>query len=482
MRHARSVVLFAGFVVASVLTGCGSTTEGSDGAAAEVHEAADAPTADVVSDAPGKDSGPGADTAGDAPAGTPDADTAADVPTGTADADTAADTPASSPDADGTGPLPDEGDEADATPPPPIEVVEISPGLPRCQAHADCDDHDPCTIDSCLVDGCTHVTAADQSPCDDGNPCTTGDTCQAGACVAGPALACDDGNPCTVDVCGLGRGCTHLGLSDTPCDDADPCTGGDACLAGACQPGTLDACPVCGDGACGDPPYETCETCPADCGACVEDCVTPGDEDLDGLADCQDAECPPCVEDCVTPGDEDFDGLADCADPDCPCVELCATPGDEDVDGLADCADPDCASQPACLPPVCAGFVPLACGGSSWGNPAGYAFDAYTGCAASGGDGSDDGYVVTLPAGMTEVAITLSIDDTGGIFTDGDDLDVYVLDACDAAACVASATSSSSTEYVTAYGAPGQTFYVLVELYELGFWGYGDYSLYVDCY
>ncbi len=77
-----------------------------------------------------------------------------------------------------------------------------------------------------------------------------------------------------------------------------------------------------------------------------EDCGTPGDEDLDGLADCEDEDCAEvCVEDCDLEGDEDQDGLADCEDEDCAevCVEDCELEGDEDRDGLADCDDDDCA-------------------------------------------------------------------------------------------------------------------------------------------
>ena len=77
-----------------------------------------------------------------------------------------------------------------------------------------------------------------------------------------------------------------------------------------------------------------------------EDCDLEGDEDLDGLADCEDDDCAEvCVEDCDEEGDEDRDGLADCEDDDCAdvCVEDCEEEGDEDRDGLADCEDDDCA-------------------------------------------------------------------------------------------------------------------------------------------
>ncbi|MBM4398179.1 MAG: hypothetical protein FJ087_21140, partial [Deltaproteobacteria bacterium] len=112
---------------------------------------------------------------------------------------------------------------------------------------ADCDDGDPCTIDSCgLQAGCWHVRvpgcgAECDGPedCDDGNPCT-GDSCVNDVCRH--VVGCDDGDPCTVDWCDSEQGCR----SDAP-----------AILCGC----TLDAqCPA--PDACREP------KCAADAGAC----------------------------------------------------------------------------------------------------------------------------------------------------------------------------------------------------------------------
>ena len=112
-------------------------------------------------------------------------------------------------------------------------------------------------------------------------------------------------------------------------------------------------------------------------GGVPEDCAAAGDEDGDGLENCDDPDCatdPLCEmvtpEDCAAAGDEDGDGLENCDDPDCatdPACEMvtpedCATPGDEDGDGLADCADPDCAGTDEC-PPEPAADAAFACGG-----------------------------------------------------------------------------------------------------------------------
>jgi hypothetical protein len=70
-----------------------------------------------------------------------------------------------------------------------------------CGGGTDCDDSDPCTVDACGAGGCTHVPGEDGVPCSDGDACNGDETCEDGACAAGPAPACDDGNPCTSDKC-----------------------------------------------------------------------------------------------------------------------------------------------------------------------------------------------------------------------------------------------------------------------------------------
>src|SRR3954471_15284349 len=65
-----------------------------------------------------------------------------------------------------------------------------------------CNDNNPCTVDQCDATGaCSYVPAANTA-CDDGNACTFGDLCtDSGSCAGGTSLSTDDGNPCTVDAC-----------------------------------------------------------------------------------------------------------------------------------------------------------------------------------------------------------------------------------------------------------------------------------------
>jgi hypothetical protein len=50
--------------------------------------------------------------------------------------------------------------------------------------------------------------------CGDGNICNGVETCRAGVCTAGTPLNCDDGDPCTVDSCEPRSGCQHTTVAD----------------------------------------------------------------------------------------------------------------------------------------------------------------------------------------------------------------------------------------------------------------------------
>lgn len=95
-------------------------------------------------------------------------------------------------------------------------------------------------------------------------------------------------------------------------------------------------------------------------GTTESDC-TNGDDDVDGLADCEGPDCATdllCVpeSDCGNAADDDLDGLADCLDTDCAtdarCVPEtdCADLTDNDADGATDCDDSDCAADALCVP------------------------------------------------------------------------------------------------------------------------------------
>jgi len=150
------------------------------------------------------------------------------------------------------------------------DVCDIAKGCVHKSTLGLCKDNNPCTDDGCEPkSGCSFVdnTAA----CDDGNKCTTGDACNAGKCQAGAPKTCDDTNPCTKDACDAKAGCLNAATGG-PCDDGDACTAEDACVSGACKPGSAKNCDdnnPCTDDTCGKS------------GACAHTANTAGCDDGD---------------------------------------------------------------------------------------------------------------------------------------------------------------------------------------------------------
>lgn len=117
-------------------------------------------------------------------------------------------------------------------------------------------DGDSNCSESCneLSDNCTAKDPTG-SACNDGNPSTTGDVCNASVC-AGTPLSCDDGNSCTTDTLS-GTTCLHAAVAfGTPCDDGLYCNGPDSCNAGTCSShagnpcnGGLECANVCNEAA-----------------------------------------------------------------------------------------------------------------------------------------------------------------------------------------------------------------------------------------
>ena len=94
-----------------------------------------------------------------------------------------------------------------------------------------------------------------------------------------------------------------------------------------------------------------------------ENCFMAGDEDGDGLEECDDPNCTYYVgclslENCTNTLDDDGDGLVDCDDPDCANFggcdpEDCTDGIDNNGNGLVDCDDPWCIFQGMCPETEC---------------------------------------------------------------------------------------------------------------------------------
>jgi len=66
----------------------------------------------------------------------------------------------------------------------------------------DCDDGNPCTLDTCEDGECVYEAAPSGTACPDANTCNGAETCDGnGVCGAGTPLVVDDGDNCTLDLC-----------------------------------------------------------------------------------------------------------------------------------------------------------------------------------------------------------------------------------------------------------------------------------------
>ena len=130
----------------------------------------------------------------------------------------------------------------------------------RDKAHAACNDGDPCSWDTCKAQvGCAHGPT--YATCDDNSACTSNDNCLTGTCT-GIQKDCNDANSCTADSCQPKTGsCAHKPQKNgSKCEDHSKCTVGDICKNGACG----GPAKVCKDGVgC------TLDSCDPASGACV---------------------------------------------------------------------------------------------------------------------------------------------------------------------------------------------------------------------
>ncbi len=295
--------------------------------------------------------------------------------------------------------------------------LNICDGVPTCDAAGecvqtpiDCDDGDPCTVDSCdpASGACSHeaLDCSDQNTecsvfscdaqsgacvaipnhlaCDDGNSCTSdqcvdgsctntpnagdpcsfgecdGDDCETNLCDGEPtcneageciqeAVACDDGDPCTDDLCDPASGaCTFA-----PVD----CTGlNSECAQFACEPTTGQCAPTHSDASCDDGNPCTTDACDTASGACTHeqvDCSANNTECLSFSCNAATGQCVPS---------ESVYGVCDDGNP---CTDdACDTASGECVHIAVACDDGDaCNGAETCHPTTgaCVTSGPLDC-------------------------------------------------------------------------------------------------------------------------
>ncbi len=251
--------------------------------------------------------------------------------------------------------------------------------FPECSNDSECDDSDPCTVDSCSDPGTTTALCSNIAHNDD-YPCGSGQSCQAGACethcgdgVLGIGETCDDGNDTAGDGCDAncqveecyncftpGASCSAAAM-DTACGSlGDLCDGSGTCVTPECSI----------DSDCADPGSCLAATCWKNFGAgeYTRQCVTAGDlSDFAGCPDhASDPECRPkkCLKiiggtpPAVCSFDTQADGTSCGSNESCQsgaCIDEC---GDGFVHASEDCDDgnlidgdgceSDCTPTPVC--------------------------------------------------------------------------------------------------------------------------------------
>ena len=231
-----------------------------------------------------------------------------------------------------------------------------------------CDDSNVCTTDSCNpMSGCVNTPVVNGISCADGNVCNGVEACDGGACSAGSSLDCDDHNPCTADSCDLLHGCVNASIpgccaSDADCADTSACTVNERCVDNACtsDPLSCDDGHVCTTDSCN--PETGCVTAPVPNGQSCNDldfcngaetcqagvCTSGQGPDCDDSNGCTTDSCSPSTG-CV------HSAVAACCTTDLDCADTDACTVDEHCAGGSCTSAPrDCDDANACTADTCA--------------------------------------------------------------------------------------------------------------------------------
>jgi hypothetical protein len=304
----------------------------------------------------------------------------------------------------------------------------------------DCDDADPCTLDTCdeVLDFCDHRLVPDPGTeglsipgsCSDGidNDCdrlVDGDDPDCQPCQVD--ADCDDGNQCTVNSCNSSHQCeTVTEPNGTACDDGRFCSHPDGCLDGFCNGPERDCShlnDLCLLGACNES-ADQCEALPLVQGSLCDDGIyCNGADQCDDAGGCEVHAGDPCSDGpaCNSTCNE---GEENCFDP---AGTACGDPSD------GDCDNPDsCDASGACLAnlepagTICRGAVDDCdavefCDGASFACPPDLFLPDLTACAGSAG---------VCCSGNCQVGWECCVDG------DCSDSNSCTIDTCEVGACI----------------------------------------------
>ncbi len=289
----------------------------------------------------------------------------------------------------------------------------------ECEMASDCPRPDLCRNIGCVENMCTDLGPIDcdgacdpgtgqcgpcggSGECDDGNPCTL-DSCQGGGCVFEPVVCEDFGPyPCSFEACdpkGAPGNCDGLRIAGDheACDDGDPCTEGEFCWTLQCMGGVPT------DSACCDVECPEGQVC---CEGVCQECCDDGDCDDGNLCtidSCDGGSCTAtpvvCDDDGVfcngTEACNPSNGLCEGTGNPCAAGEVCCEVTDSCVDECCDdnaCDDGDLCTTDACVGGTCQ-YTPVDCPDNGVFCDGPESCDDQTGECVSGGDPCGDGEV-----------------------------------------------------------------------------------------
>ena len=191
-------------------------------------------------------------------------------------------------------------------------VDGADPDCQQCQSNPDCDDGNPCTVNTCNADNtCLTSFVTNGTLCDDGLYCTNPDQCLDGVCSGDPLNCSGLDDQCNQGSCDEnGDQCVANPINQgQACDDGLYCNVNETCQNGSCTSSETRDCSgesdQCNDGFCNEG-MDRCEKLPINEGQPCNDflfCTTPDA--------CSGGTCTGPQRNCTGAGDQCNDGVCD---------------------------------------------------------------------------------------------------------------------------------------------------------------------------
>jgi|GEM_PF-3120513 len=189
-------------------------------------------------------------------------------------------------------------------------VDGADPDCQQCQSNPDCDDGNPCTVNTCDTDNtCLTSFVSNGTLCDDGFYCTNPDQCLDGVCTGNPLNCGGLDDQCNQGSCDESNDqCVANPINEgQACDDGLYCNVNETCQSGSCTSTQQRDCSgeddQCNQGFCNEG-MERCEKLPTNEGQACNDLLFCTDPDA-----CSGGTCTGPQRNCSGTGDQCNDGV-----------------------------------------------------------------------------------------------------------------------------------------------------------------------------